>query len=200
MCTMRDRRSTIRAALRAAAAAALLALAGTGALAAPPEEPAGFRMDHYGAPVPATLAGARVLSTADAEALWREHAALFVDVLPRPPKPDLPAGTVWHEPPHADIPGSVWLADTGFGTLSDTMEAWYRDSLDRLTGGDHARPLVIYCKASCWMSWNAAKRAVGWGYSAISWYPGGVDDWGAAGLPLEDRSPEPRPKEPTPKR
>jgi 3-mercaptopyruvate sulfurtransferase SseA len=28
------------------------------------------------------------------------------------------------------------------------------------------------------------------------WYPGGVDDWDAAGLPLEERIPEPRPQEP----
>ena len=27
-----------------------------------------------------------------------------------------------------------------------------------------SRTLVIYCKADCWMSWNAAKRAVSWGF------------------------------------
>ena len=50
-------------------------------------EPEGYRADNYRAPVPATLAGARVLSTAEAEAIWRDKAAVFIDVLPRPPKP-----------------------------------------------------------------------------------------------------------------
>jgi PQQ-dependent catabolism-associated CXXCW motif protein len=136
------------------------------------------------------------VTTAEAETLWREGTAIFIDVLPRPPKPDLPEGTIWRDPPHADIPGSVWLADVGYGGLSETMERWYRDSLSRLTAGDAARPLVIYCLAECWMSWNAARRAVAWGYSRVSWYPGGVDEWEAAGLPLEARTPEPRPAEP----
>jgi PQQ-dependent catabolism-associated CXXCW motif protein len=159
------------------------------ALPATVEEPASFRMEKYSAPVPATLKGARVLSTPEAEELWRAGKSLFVDVLPRPPKPDLPKGTVWREQPHSDIPGSVWLADVGYGELTAEMEAWFRDSLAELTGSDTARPLVIYCRRDCWMSWNATKRAVGWGYANVAWYPGGVEDWEAAGLPLEERKP-----------
>jgi PQQ-dependent catabolism-associated CXXCW motif protein len=156
-------------------------------------EPEGYRMAEYRAPVPATLQGARVLSTVEAEELWRSKAAIFVDVLPQAPRPDLPEGTVWREKPHSDIPGSIWLADVGFGSLSPEMEAWYRDSLEKLAGGDKARPLVLYCRADCWMSWNAAKRAVAWGYTAVNWYPEGIEGWGSAGLPLEERKPEPRP-------
>ena len=36
-----------------------------------PPEPDGYRMEDYRAPVPATLAGVRVLTTAEAEAIWR---------------------------------------------------------------------------------------------------------------------------------
>ena len=135
---------------------------------------------------------------AEAEELWRAGEATFIDVLPRPPKPDLPEGTVWHEPPHHDIPGSVWLADVGFGSLAPEMETWFAENLERLTDGDLAQPLVVYCRENCWMSWNAAKRAVGWGYTGIIWFPGGIEDWEAAGLPLEERTPEPRPAEPAP--
>jgi PQQ-dependent catabolism-associated CXXCW motif protein len=193
MCTIDDLGSTTR---RLMAGAAIALFASLAFAASPVEEPAGYRMDDYRAPLPATLAGARVVSTGEAEALWRAGMALFIDVLPRAPKPDLPEGTYWREPPHADIPGSFWLADVGYGGLSEAMERWYRDSLARLTEGDTARPLVIYCQAECWMSWNAAKRAVEWGYANVMWYPGGVDDWDAAGLPLEERMPEPRPEEP----
>ncbi|TIQ16140.1 MAG: PQQ-dependent catabolism-associated CXXCW motif protein, partial [Mesorhizobium sp.] len=40
-------------------------------------EPLGYRMDEYRAPVPRTLQGARVVTTAEAEALWREKKAVF---------------------------------------------------------------------------------------------------------------------------
>ena len=158
-------------------------------------EPEGFRMEEYRAPVPATLKGAKVLGTEEAAELWRSGGALFIDVLPKPPKPDLPEGTVWREPPRLGIPGSVWLPDVGFGTLSEEMATWFRTNLAELSGGDKAKPIVFYCKADCWMSWNAGKRAMGWGYTGIMWYPGGTDGWAAAKLPLEERTSVPRPGE-----
>src|SRR4051812_49486213 len=82
-------------------------------------EPDGFRTENYRAPVPATLAGARVLTTAEAEAVWRAGTAAFHDVLPRAPNPpNLPAGTIWRDQPRPHIPGSVLLPDSGFGTLA----------------------------------------------------------------------------------
>src|SRR5215471_5531699 len=92
-----------------------------------PFEPDGYRTDNYRAPVPATLAGVRLLTTAEAEAIWRAGSAVFVDVLPRAPKPpDLPAGTVWRDKPRLNIPGSVWLPDTGYGKLSEATEDYLR--------------------------------------------------------------------------
>ena len=34
------------------------------------------------------------------------------------------------------------------------------------------------------MSWNAAKRAIGYGYTDVTWFPGGTDGWAAAGHEL----------------
>ena len=62
-----------------------------------------------------------------------------------------------------------------------------------LTGGDPAKPVVIYCLRDCWMSWNAAKRAVAWGYTNIIWYPDGTDGWQAADLAMEQAQPMPHP-------
>jgi hypothetical protein len=45
------------------------------------------------------------------------------------------------------------------------------------------------------MSWNAAKRAQSFGYTQFNWYPEGTDGWEAAGLPLEEKRPVPRPGE-----
>src|SRR5262249_8217776 len=104
-----------------------------------PLEPTGYRTDNYRAPVPATLEGARVLTTAEAEVVWRESSGVFIDVLPRPPKPKgLPIGTVWRDTPRFDIPGSVWLADTGYGTLPPAMEDYFRSGLERASRGDKA--------------------------------------------------------------
>jgi PQQ-dependent catabolism-associated CXXCW motif protein len=155
--------------------------------------PQGYRMGDYGAPVPDAVPGARTIDTAAAHDLWARHAA-FIDVLPRAPRPaGLPAGTLWHRAPHRDIPGSLWLPDTGYGALPGPVRAYFAAGLARASGGDRARRIVIYCRTQCWMSWNAAKRARAMGYTAIDWYPGGVDGWRRAGLPLAVARPLPRP-------
>jgi PQQ-dependent catabolism-associated CXXCW motif protein len=107
-------------------------------------EPPGYRTDNYRAPVPTTLQGAQVLTTAQAEALWRTGEASFIDVLPRPPKPNLPAGTVWREAPRPNIPGSLWLPDTGYGELAWSTEDYFKRGLQRWRAGwcSTARPIA----------------------------------------------------------
>jgi PQQ-dependent catabolism-associated CXXCW motif protein len=159
-------------------------------------EPQNYRLEDYRAPTPATLRGARTIGTQEAAKLWRSHEASFVDVLPRPPRPHgLPEGTLWRDKPRPDIPGSLWLPDTGYGELAASMADYFARGLAKATHGDHARLVVVYCLADCWMSWNAAKRALEIGYSNVAWYREGTDGWGAAGLPLEQATPEPRPGE-----
>jgi PQQ-dependent catabolism-associated CXXCW motif protein len=75
------------------------------------------------------------------------------------------------------------------------MADYFSKGLEKATHGDHARIVVLYCLADCWMSWNAAKRALSLGYSNVAWYREGTDGWIAAGLPLEQATPEPRPGE-----
>ena len=154
------------------------------------EEPPGYRMSDFRAPVPCTLAGATVVSTETLRRRIERDPPLLVDVLPSPRRPEgLPEGTPWLPPGRRNIPGTVWLPNTGFGELPVEEETYLRANLERLTGGDRSRPLVIYCLADCWMSWNAARRAVEWGYTSVIWYPDGTDGWGAAGLPLAESSP-----------
>ena len=156
-------------------------------------EPGGYRTEDYRAPVPDTLSGARVLTTDEAAAVWRAKTGVFIDVLPRPPKPpDLPVGTVWRDKPRFNIPGSIWLPDTGYGALAATTEEYLRQGLSRATGGNRATLIVVYCQADCWMSWNAAKRTLSYGYSNVAWYPDGTDGWQRANLPTVEAKPEPR--------
>jgi PQQ-dependent catabolism-associated CXXCW motif protein len=167
----------------------------TPAFAADVAEPGDYRMDDYRAPTPATLRGARVVNTDEAEALWKAGNAVFIDVLPQPPRPhNLPAGTIWRDRPRNNIPGSIWLPDTGYGALATATENYLRTNLARASGGDTGKTLVFYCLRSCWMSWNAAKRALAFGYTNVVWYPDGTDGWEDALLPVADCKPEPRPE------
>jgi PQQ-dependent catabolism-associated CXXCW motif protein len=179
---------------RTAAVVALLVI-GAAATDTPPPEPSGYRMEDYRAPTPATLQGATVLSTAQALANWRQKDAAFIDVLPQVPRPaGLPASTIWREKPREDLPGSIWLPDTGYGELAPAMEEYFERGLASASDGDRERMLVFYCLANCWMSWNAAKRAIALGYTHVAWYPDGTDGWAAEHLPLELRNPLPRPR------
>ncbi|MDP5307040.1 PQQ-dependent catabolism-associated CXXCW motif protein [Paracoccus spongiarum] len=159
----------------------VLVAALAGPVAAQVPEPDDYRGEPYRAPVPSTLAGAEVVDAAGAIALHAQGVP-FVDVLPRKTRPpELPEGTVWREPPHETIPGALWLWNTGYQKLSEVEHARLVDGLEKASGGDLAAPLVIFCRADCWMSWNAARRAVEMGYQRISWFPGGIEQWQAAG-------------------
>ncbi len=181
---------------RWALALACLLLAGAAAQAGGVPEPEGYRTGANRSPVPATLHGARVVTTDEAKRLWDGKDAIFVDVMPRPPRPaNLPAGTIWRERPRSNIPGSVWLPDTGYGELAAVTERYLRDNLARVTAGERARLLVFYCLRDCWMSWNAAKRALAMGYTNVAWYPDGTDGWADADLPLQQAEPAEASKE-----
>ncbi|HYC03864.1 MAG TPA: quinoprotein dehydrogenase-associated putative ABC transporter substrate-binding protein [Azospirillaceae bacterium] len=174
---------------RGAAAAFPAASPPSASPAAKPPEPKDYRRSDYQAPVPETLAGAAVLTPAAAAALADAGGErLFLDVLPaKPGPPEGRAGSGaagWVPRPHETIPGAVWLPDVGHGEPTPAQEEYFRRSLERLTGGDKTRRLVVFCRRDCWMSWNAAKRALEWGYSNVSWYPDGIEGWTEAGRPL----------------
>jgi PQQ-dependent catabolism-associated CXXCW motif protein len=164
---------------RAALAAAFL-LAAPARAAVP--EPAGFRMDHYRGDVPATLHGATVVTTPQLAALIATARPVLIDVLPAAaPPPDSRPNMPRMPLPHRDIPGSRWLPETGRGALPAETETKFRAALRAATGGNMNLPVVFYCLSKCWMSWNAARRALAYGYTNVIWYPDGADGWQAAG-------------------
>jgi len=170
--------------------AAIIGLASQSLASSPPAEPPDYRLADYNAPTPLTVAGRKAIETAEAQRLWQSHAAIFIDVIAAPRRPDsLPQGSLWLPTPHLDIPGSIWLPDSGRGALNPAIEAWFRASLSRITAGRSDTPLVLYCRTDCWLSWNATKRAIAWGYGAAGWYRDGSDGWRAAGLPLAEAQP-----------
>src|SRR5690242_11577653 len=126
-------RATLLASLLSLVLLAVAAVAGSGAA----EEPAGYRLDDYQSGTPLTVAGRPALDTTAARQLWEAHAAVFIDVLPAPRRPDkLAPNAIWAPVPRRDIPGSEWLPDVGRGALTDPLEGWFRASLERIAGGN----------------------------------------------------------------
>jgi PQQ-dependent catabolism-associated CXXCW motif protein len=87
----------------------------------------------------------------------------------------------------------VWLPDVGNGEIPPALEAWYQARLTALTQDDPAKPVVVFCHPDCWASWNAAKRAIGYGYRRVYWYPDGVEGWQDSGRATEVVRAEKRP-------
>jgi PQQ-dependent catabolism-associated CXXCW motif protein len=150
-------------------------------------------MEAYRQPTPASLRGARVVTPEEAFAIWRGREAVFIDVMPRAPKPDgLAPGTVWRETPHLTIPGAAWLPNVGYGRLAAATDDYFRRSLEALTAGDKTRPLLFFCLPDCWMSWNAAKRArEDYGYAEVIWFPQGAGGWVFPEAGLVEATPHP---------
>ena len=156
-------------------------------------EPADYETEHYRGPVPVSLAGATVVDAVTAYALWKTDRVAFVDVLPRAPKPaKLPEGTIWREKPRLSIPGAVWLPNVGYGRLADVTDDYFKAGLAKVTGNDIDYPVVFFCLDECWMSWNAAKRAVEeYGYTHVFWFPEGTDGWTFEDFPTQELIAEP---------
>jgi PQQ-dependent catabolism-associated CXXCW motif protein len=141
-----------------------------------PPEPAGIWTGPLQGAVPATIAGGNVVDAAAVETLVAQEQAILIDVAPWPHKPTNAADT-WTAPPHRSLPGAVWLPDVGNGEIPLALDAWYQAQLAALTRHDPRKPVVIFCHPNCWASWNAAKRAIGYGYRQVYWYPDGVEGW-----------------------
>ena len=174
---------------RGAGAALLLAFLSGAAPAAEPV-PDGYRMTDYRSPTPAGLPGATTVDASQARALVEAGEALPVNVL-KLDRSHLPGGPWILPKPFAQIPGGVWLPNVGLGALTPELEGYFRGRLEDLTKGDRDRGLMFYCLADCWMSWNAAKRALAMGYRRVYWFRDGMDGWAEAGLPTEEAKPLP---------
>jgi PQQ-dependent catabolism-associated CXXCW motif protein len=154
--------------------------------------PAGLKMEHYRGPTPACVPNAVTLETADLQRLLAEQQSVLLDVFAILRRVDPGFGTTWLlSEPHESLPNSAWLPNVGYGTLEADIEAYFQRELQRLSDGDKAKPLVFFCVADCWMSWNAAQRAREYGYTQVYWYKLGVDGWKEAGLPVVNVTPTP---------
>lgn len=155
-------------------------------------QPSGYRMELYDDLVPEALDGAKTITAVQLKALQETSEVVVIDVIPQHRRPDfLPENQIWIPVSHKGVPGAVWLPDTGFGALSETTEAYFTKHLNLATHGKISLPMVFYCRSDCWMSWNAAKRALSYGYTDVYWFFDGVDDWFFEGFEFAVLTPAP---------
>lgn len=159
-------------------------------------QPDGYRMENYDAEVPAGLDGAITITAVEVRYLQESAGAVVVDVIPQQRRPNfLPENQIWIPVGHKGVPGAIWLPDTGYGVLSDITEKYFKRHLHIASKGNKDHPLVFYCRADCWMSWNAAKRALTYGYTNVYWFSNGIDDWFFEGFDFEVLAPEEGPRQ-----
>lgn len=139
----------------------------------------GYRLLRYRSPTPAQHEQATTLST--------EQLVNMLKNIPPPALLDVQP-LIWKDgffiqkEPRLHIPGSRWTPNVGQGELEESWADYFQQNLLDITQGRQDYPVVIYCTADCWMSWNAIKRAKEWGYSHLYWYRDGSDGWQEADL------------------
>ncbi|MGD9670366.1 MAG: hypothetical protein AB7U75_15215 [Hyphomicrobiaceae bacterium] len=138
----------------------------------------GYRTERYQAAVPEKPPVGKRVWIEDIDRLVEGEKAVLVDVSPITGAGYDPATGRWRTAnPHASLPGAVWLPEVGRGVIDANVERYFRQELQRLTNGNKAHPLILFCHADCWMSWNAMKRAGRLGYTRLYWFPEGTDGW-----------------------
>jgi PQQ-dependent catabolism-associated CXXCW motif protein len=124
-------------------------------------------------PTPTSIPGGQVIATKGLVELMRgqQVPVLLLDVLGGP---EIIQGAQYAVP--AAQPGS-------FGDETQQQLSQY---LQQATQGSKQYPIVLYCLSpQCWMSYNAALRAINLGYTNVLWYRGGIESWKQAGMPVQ---------------
>jgi rhodanese-related sulfurtransferase len=124
-------------------------------------------------PTPTSIPGGKFIATPALIELLKSpsNGALVFDVLGGPDRlPNAQSAVPAHQA----------------GSFDDNTQREFGQYLKQVTQGKQDIPMVFYCASTlCWMSYNAALRAVNMGYRNVLWYRGGLDAWKAAGQPLQ---------------
>lgn len=120
-------------------------------------------------PTPSSIPGGQVITTKGLLSLVDAKASpyLLFDVLGGP----------------ETLPGAInAVIAHQAGSFEDSIQQQFGQYLQQLSKGNREIPLVFYCQSvHCWMSYNAALRAIKLGYRNVLWYRGGIEAWKAAG-------------------
>lgn len=150
----------------------------------------GYRIARFRAPVDRDPSPARHMSAGTALRLVPGRDALFVDVLPVDGGWRDPASGAWAQAsPHVSIPGAIWHPETGRTPTDPRLWAALRKAISRARQTREDLPVVVFCRADCWMSWNVARRLAREGVTQVFWYEEGIEGWRGAGRLLAPIAP-----------
>jgi len=136
-----------------------------------------LRTAGYHSPTPLSIPGGKVVTTLELKAMLERG--------PRPHVIDVLGGGI-----HRTLAGAFWMIGAGDGEFSGDEEKRFAEAIAKFAGGDKGRPLVFLCvDAECWLSYNAALRAIRLGYTGVMWYRGGIAAWRTADLPMAQSDP-----------
>ena len=124
-------------------------------------------------PTPSSIPGGQVITTQGLQALvsGKQAPFLLLDILGGPQM----------------IPGAQLAVPAAQpGSFNDATQQQFGQFLQQATQGNKEVALVLYCQSrECWMSYNAALRAINLGYRNVLWYRGGIEAWQAAGQTVQ---------------
>lgn len=200
----------LRKRLTGAVAAVLAMAVWAGPVCAQQAEPfdaQGYRSARFRAPVDRDPAPALPITTAQARALHPGRDALFLDVLPAAgARRDSRTGAWTLAEPHETIAGALWFPETGFSPPEPVLWRALDAAVARFARHHPGRPVVVFCRADCWMSWNVARRLARTLASGragregaappVRWFDEGIEGWVEAGGTLVAASPVPVPDTP----
>jgi PQQ-dependent catabolism-associated CXXCW motif protein len=136
-----------------------------------------LRTVGYHSPTPLQIPGGKVVTTGELKAL--------LDQTPRPYVIDVLGGGI-----HTTLAGAFWMIGAGAGDMNRDEEARFAKAIAAFAGGDKSRPMVFFCVDSeCWLSYNAALRAIALGYTNVMWYRGGIASWRIGQNPMTQSDP-----------
>lgn len=152
----------------------------------------GYRIGRQRSPTPEDIPPpAKLVDSQTAAALIAE-GALVLDVLgATQSRFDELDGSWLVSKERLSLPGALWLPETGRGRLDPVMQAYLAENIAAATAENRDHPIVVFCIADCWMSWNAAQRISAMGYTQVNWYRLGTDGWLDEGWALEPVDPVP---------
>lgn len=122
-----------------------------------------LRQPPYSGPTPMEIPGGLRVTTDELRSMLKST--------PLPILIDVASGNE-----HETLTGAYWLPGAGRGAnFIDEVQASLDRFLEKVTEGNRNRRLVFFCvNLECWLSYNAALRAVAAGYTAVYWYRGGL--------------------------
>ncbi len=146
---------------------------------------AGYRTARYRAPVDRPPKPAIAITLEAALRLRPGGDALFIDVLPAEGGVRDPLTGKWTlAAQHDTISGAAWHPETGRANADAVLWQGLRDAVAAERARHPARPVVVFCRSDCWMSWNAARRLASEGFGEVYWFAEGIEGWHEAGRAL----------------